>query len=733
MQKAFFPVTGMGCAACAARVEKTLCSQPGVDNASVNYAASLVTVEFDPDKTSPRQLAKAVEEAGYGLITAKEDAVEADDIALRNYRDLKHRMWWAVGLSIPVVIIGMFFMGERWGDWISLVLSTVVLFWFGRSFFINAWKQLRHRSANMDTLVALSTGVAYLFSLWNMFFPSFWLSRGIHPHVYFEAATVIIAFILLGRTFEAKAKGNTATAIKKLMGLRPSTVIKVVSDDELVEIPVEGVQPGDTLLVRPGEKIAVDGTVSSGSSFIDESMLSGEPLAVEKSEGSKVFAGTINKSGSFRFKAECVGSDTLLAKIIRMVQDAQGSKPPVQKLVDRIAAVFVPTIICIGLISFLLWLFLDPSEGFIHGVLAFVTVLIVACPCALGLATPTAIMVGVGKGADNGILIKDAEALETAMKVNAVVLDKTGTVTEGRPSVEECDLDARSRGILLSLERQSEHPLAEAVVEYLETDKDLLPAKVESFEAIPGRGVRGVCDGEVYYAGNLKLMEEKGVLVSAELRAKGERLASEAMSLVWLGDSKGAISVVGISDRIKANAAEAVARLEKSGVEVYLLTGDNRQTAEAVARKVGVRHWKAEVLPGDKAEFVRELRERDHKRVAMVGDGINDSAALAEADLGIAMGSGSDIAMDVAGITVISSDLEKIPQALRLSRLTVRTIRQNLFWAFIYNIIAVPVAAGILYPVCGYLMNPMLAGAAMAFSSVSVVTNSLLLKRQSLD
>lgn len=759
MEKGYFPVTGMGCAACAARVEKTLKNAPGVCSAAVNYAGGIATVEWDPAVTSAETLGKAVEDAGYGLIISKDEADDADKIAAERYKNLKWRMWWAIGLSLPVVVIGMFFMGHAWGDWISFVLSTIVLFWFGRGFFINAWKQLRHRSANMDTLVALSTGVAWLFSMSNLFFTDFWRSRGIEPHLYFEAASVIIAFILLGRTLEARAKGNTAAAIKKLMGLRPKTVIKVISDEEVIEIPVEAVMPGDTLLVRPGEKIAVDGTVSSGNSFVDESMLSGEPIALEKGEGSKVFAGTINKSGSFRFRADCVGADTVLAKIIKLVQDAQGSKAPVQKLVDRIAAVFVPTIICIGLISFVIWFAFDADNGFIRGLLAFVTVLVVACPCALGLATPTAIMVGVGKGADNGILIKDAEALESAVKINAVVLDKTGTLTEGHPSVETIKLAAGEAAetcddpanrwaeeenagnavrrhdisMLLAIETMSSHPLAEAVVTYLK-EKGVTPASnVKNFRNIPGRGAEAESDGEKFYVGNRKLMTENGVEISESLLKSGEKFTADAMSLVWFGNSKRVLAVIGISDRIRLTAKEAVAQLENNGVEVYLLTGDNRETAALVAKKVGITHWEAEMLPAGKTEFVEELCKKHHKHVAMVGDGINDSAALAAADLGIAMGSGSDIAMDVAGITVISSDLRKIPQALKLSKLTVRTIRENLFWAFVYNIVAVPIAAGILYPVCGYLMNPMLAGAAMAFSSVSVVTNSLLLRTKKLS
>ena len=735
-----FPVLGMSCASCAARIEKTLNRQSGVKIAAVNYASATATVEYDPKNCSSEALQQAVQAAGYDLLINRDGNTleEAEEAHNKKFTTLKLRTVWAVILSLPVVIIGMFFMDMPYANPIMWTLSTPIVFWLGRGFFSSAWKQLRHGSANMDTLVAISTGTAYLFSLFNMLFPDFWLSRGIHPHVYFEAASVIIAFILLGRLLEEKAKGNTSTAIKKLMGLQPKTVTVVGNEERIV--PIEQIRPGDIILVKPGERIAVDGIVTEGSSYVDESMLSGEPVAVSKQKDAKVFAGTINQKGSFRFRAEKVGTDTLLAKIIHMVQDAQGSKAPVQQLVDKIAGIFVPTIIGIAVLAFIVWMMLDGTGGFTHGLLAFVTVVIIACPCALGLATPTAIMVGIGKGAERGILIKDAESLEIAKKVNTVVLDKTGTVTEGKPVVSKLvwntptttpNPSISSKDVLpdifYSLEKLSEHPLADAVVNHLKESASI--DDIQDFETITGKGVKGRTQGRIYFVGNLKLLEENRIAISRSLREEATRLTAKAQTVTWFADEENALAIAGITDRIKETSIRAVDELRATGIEVHMLTGDNETTAREIARKAGIAHYQASVLPQDKAAFISRL-QAEGRKVAMVGDGINDSAALAQADLSIAMGGGSDIAMDVAKMTIISSDLTKIPEALRLSRLTVRTIRQNLFWAFIYNIVGVPIAAGILYPINGFLLNPMIAGAAMAFSSVSVVSNSLLLKRK---
>ena len=730
IRKETFPVLGMSCAACAARVDKTLNCQPGVQEASVNYASATVQVTYDADECSPLMLKAAVQSAGYDLLIAsKEEAEDEAEKARRlHYESLKKRTVWAIVLAVPIMVLGMAWMHVHWVNVVVWLLSTPVVFVLGRGFFISAWKQLKHGTCNMDTLVALSTGIAYVFSVFNLFFPEFWLARGIEPHVYFEASSVIIAFILLGRLLEERAKRNTSAAIRKLIGLQPKTVTVLTSEGERI-LPITAIRQGDVVVVKPGERIAVDGVVSEGQSYVDESMLSGEPIAVRKQKDSKVYAGTINQKGAFRFVADKIGQDTLLAQIIRMVQDAQGSKAPVQKLVDKIASVFVPTIIVIALIAFVAWNLLATDNGFTHGLLAMVTVLIIACPCALGLATPTAIMVGIGKGAENGILIKNAESLEVAKKVNAVVLDKTGTLTEGHPQVSDAawlDDDAKWKNILYSLEKMSEHPLAEALVRFMQNASAF---EVKRFGVLEGRGVEGYIDDRKYYAGNLILLEEKGIAIDPILRSKAEKWTKEAKTVIALADENKALGVLAITDKLKPTSVQAIEALHKQGIEVWMLTGDQPEAAREVARQVGIAHFKAGVLPQEKASFIQELQAQG-KKVAMVGDGINDSAALAQADLSIAMGQGSDIAMDTAMVTILSSDLVKISETIHLSQLTVRTIRQNLFWAFIYNLIGVPIAAGVLYPINGFLLNPMIGGAAMAFSSVSVVTNSLRLRRR---
>jgi len=734
--KAVFPVLGMGCASCATTIEKTLNGMEGVVAATVNFAAATVFIEYNPLKTTPGLLRDTVQKAGYDLLTNLTDediSDEAEQAHVAEYRKLKRCAFGAIILSAPLVVIGMALMDMPFANKLMWLLSTPVVFWFGRSFFTDAWKQLKHRQANMNTLVALSTGIAYLFSLFNMLFPQFWHSRGIHPHVYFEASGVIITFILLGRWLEERAKGNTQTAIKKLIGLQPKTVTRINETDIPEEVPSHRVEVGNILLVRPGEKIAVDGTVINGSSYVDESMLNGEPLPAFKEQGSKVVAGSINHNGSFRFRAEKVGTDTLLAQIIRLVQDAQGSKAPVQKLADKIASIFVPVILGIALLSFVLWLWFDSANGFSHGLLAMVTVLIIACPCALGLATPTAMMVGIGKGAEQGFLIKDAESLEIAKKVNAVILDKTGTITEGKPAVHNLvwlDGDDSAKSLFYNLEKHSDHPLAAAVTSFLAlTDNNIEVIPIEKIENLPGKGIKGSFEGKSWFAGNARLMLENNIAFTAPLEKQAGEWAREAMTTIWFADDKHILAVAAITDRIKENSRTAITQLKKLGIEVYMLTGDHETTARETAAKAGIEHYRAGVLPHEKALFVKQLQDSGNI-VAMAGDGINDSAALAQADLSIAMGKGSDIAMDAAQMTIISSDLLKIPEAIRLSVLTVQTIRQNLFWAFFYNLIAVPVAAGILYPINGFTLNPMIAGLAMALSSVSVVANSLRLKRK---
>lgn len=727
--KKTLPVLNMSCAGCAVSVESMLKSLNGVIDASVNFATANVVVEYLPKVVDVYDMQHQVQEIGFDLLIEDETTQQQtlENINQENYDKLKTKTFWALGLSLPVVIIGMFFMNIPYANQILWLFATPVVVWFGKDFYINAWKKARHGTANMDTLVAVSTGVAYIFSVFTMLFPHFWHARGLHAHVYFEAAAVVIAFILLGKLLEEKAKGNTSTAIKKLMGLQPKTVTILDKNGISTEIAIENVQKKDIILVKPGERIAVDGIVISGSSYVDESMLSGEPLPVLKQTNEKVFAGTINQKGSFQFQATKVGKETMLAQIIRMVQDAQGSKAPVQKLVDKIAAIFVPTIILIAVLTFIIWLIFGGENAVVQGLLAFVTVLVIACPCALGLATPTAIMVGVGKGAENGILIKDAESLESAKNITAIVLDKTGTITEGKPVLTDeiwVEENETLKQILASIENQSEHPLAEAITNKL-SDYQLIT--VDVFESITGKGVRASVQNKEYFVGNLKLIEEQNISITPSLKNDYQKFSSEGKTVIWFADAQNVLAIIAIADQIKQTSKEAITKLKNLGIEVYMLTGDNELAAKSIAEQVGIKNYKAEVLPEQKSSFIKDLQQQG-KVVAMVGDGINDSTALAQADVSIAMGKGSDIAMDVAKMTIISSDLNKIPQAIRLSKQTVSTIHQNLFWAFIYNVIGIPVAAGILYPINGFLLNPMIAGAAMAMSSVSVVSNSLRLK-----
>lgn len=737
VEKKTFPVTGMSCASCASSVESMLGAQEGVIQAGVNYASQAAWVEYEIDKVKPDELKKAIQSIGYDLVIEEEDDSSKQEEANRqHYKALKAKTIWAAVLAFPVVVIGMLFMDMPYANWIMLVLTTPVLFWFGRSFFTNAVKQAKFGKANMDTLVALSTGIAYVFSTFNTIYPEFLHSRGLHPHVYFEAAAVIVSFILLGKLLEERAKSKTSSAIKKLVGLQPKNVRIIIKGEEK-EIPIAQVAVGDLILVRPGEKIPVDGEVVIGHSFVDESMISGEPVPVGKQKGEKVFAGTVNQKGSFQFTAEKVGGETLLSQIIKMVQEAQGSKAPVQKLVDKIAGIFVPIVMGIALLSFIVWMVAGGENAFTHALLALVTVLIIACPCALGLATPTAIMVGVGKGAENNILIKDAESLELGHKVNALLLDKTGTITEGKPEVTDMvwaennpNLEELKK-ILLAMESQSEHPLAEAVTRKLRGE-GVLPMDLEGFESITGKGARIKYKEMDYFVGNKKLVLENDLKISEGIAASAEHLQEGGKTVIYFADGNEILALIAIADRIKDSSAQAIHSLQKQGIEVYMLTGDNNQTAKAVADKVGIKNFMSEALPADKADFVLQL-QNEGKVVAMVGDGINDSHALAQADVSIAMGRGSDIAIDVAKMTIISSDLNQIPKALRLSKLTVRTIRQNLFWAFVYNVIGIPIAAGILFPFTGFLLNPMIAGAAMALSSVSVVSNSLRLRTVNLE
>jgi P-type Cu2+ transporter len=734
----------MSCASCALNVEKTLKRQTGVVNASVNYADGTAIVELDPAVVMPAQLQSTIRSIGYDLLIDGNETDQKEETQKKHFIQLKSNALWSIILALPVMVISMFFMhpsggraGLQHANFYMLILSLPVVTWFGRMFFVNAFKQLRHFQFNMDSLVALSTGIAFIFSLFSTFFPQFWYNRGLQPHVYYEASAVVIAFVLLGKVLEEKAKSETSSAIKKLMGLQVNAVMIIDSSGREKLLPISQVKPGDQLRIRPGDKIPVDGEILTGNSFVDESTITGEPLPVEKGAGDKVFAGTLNQDGSLVLIARQVGSATLLAGIIDMVRRAQGSKAPVQKLADKIAGIFVPVVISISLISFVIWIAVGGENALAHGLLAMLTVLVIACPCALGLATPTAIMVGIGKGASNGILIKDAESLEKIHKVNAIVLDKTGTITEGKPEVafirwlvpEQEQADAER--VLSSIEVHSSHPLAEAIVEFLK-DKTNKQIEITKFENIPGKGIKALINENLYLSGNQKLMEENGISLQDHVSFQNQNEDSTSLSMVYFSKNNTLQGIIALTDKIKPSSGAAVQALNDENIEVYMLTGDNLQTAQTIAHKTGITKYKANALPADKADFIAGLQQ-ENKVVAMAGDGINDSQALAQADISIAMGKGSDIAMDVAGITIISSDLIQIVKAIRLSKHTVRTVRQNLFWAFIYNIIGIPVAAGVLYPTWGFMLNPMIAAAAMALSSVSVVSNSLRLRWKKLQ
>ncbi len=727
------PVLQMGCASCANRIASTVQALNGIVSAEVNYASAMLSLEFLPKIITLSEVQKAVQDAGYDLFIEDDtnDSKTLASIQEEKITTLKTKTIWALLLALPIVIIGMFFMEMPYANEIMWVLATPVVFGLGSRFFINAWKQARHRTANMDTLVALSTGVAYIFSVFNTLFPDYWHQKGLHGHVYFEAAAVVIAFILLGKWLEENAKSNTSTAIKKLMALQPNEVTLWLDNEQQKVIPIAQVKVGDKLLVKPGERIAVDGVVISGDSYVDESMLSGEPIPVLKMANEKVWAGTLNQKGSLVFKAVQIGSETLLAHIVKTVQEAQGSKAPVQKKVDFIASIFVPVVMAIAVLAFVLWWTLGGENGFTQGIMALVTVLVIACPCALGLATPTAIMVGVGKGAENGILIKDALSLELAQKIDTIVLDKTGTITEGKPKVTDelwSTVDSHLRSILLSIESQSEHPLAEAVVHYLQ-GVPMVP--ITNFVSVTGQGVRAKVEGEEYFVGNPSFLKANQIKINEDFLQKSTIWEAEAKTVIGFANATNVLALLAISDEVKPTSVTAIRELEQMGIAVYMLTGDAEKAAQAMAAQTGITHYKGGVLPQQKADFIKELQAQG-KTVAMVGDGINDSTALAQADVSIAMGKGSAIAMEVANMTLMTSDLHKIPQAIRLSKATVATIHQNLFWAFIYNVIGIPIAAGILFPFNGFLLNPMLAGAAMALSSVSVVSNSLRLKLKKL-
>jgi len=736
-EKLLISVGGMTCASCVGKVEKTLRSLPGVAEANVNLATERAAVLYQPDLVGQREFRKAIEDLGYQVRGFEEEGpTDYEKEARRGeIRSLKRRFIFSAGLT-AAILIGSF---PEWFPWwpkpltkhvILFLLTIPVQFWAGWQFYRGFWSALKHRTSDMNTLIAVGTSAAFGYSTVVTFFSGTFKSYELELGVYYDTAAVIITLILLGKLLEAIAKGQTSEAIKRLMGLRPKTA-RVIRGDEEMDIPVEEVQKGDLIVVRPGEKIPVDGVIHEGYSAVDESMFTGESIPVEKKAGDEVIGGTINKTGSFKFEATKVGKETALAQIIKLVEEAQGSKAPIQRLADRVASIFVPIVILISVVTFAVWLIFGPPPAFTFALLNFVAVLIIACPCALGLATPTAIMVGTGRGAENGILIKSGESLETVHRVRTIIFDKTGTLTQGQPVVTDVVArDGPNEGEVLlwaaSLEKESEHPLGEAIVSAAK-EKGLPLQTVEAFEAIPGHGVKGTIAGQQFLLGNLKLMEENNVEMDG-LREEAEKLASEGKTSMILAGSGKAMGIVAVADMLKPNSREAVEALDQMGLEVIMLTGDNKRTARAIASQIGIARVLAEVLPWEKSQQVKKLQE-EGKVVAMVGDGINDAPALAQADVGIAIGTGTDVAMESADITLITGDLRGVIAAMQLSRKTIRTIRQNLFWAFIYNILGIPIAAGILYPFSGVLLNPMIASAAMAMSSVSVVTNSLRLKR----
>ncbi len=732
------PISGMTCAACARHIEEKLQATEGVNRAAVNFATARATVGFDPEKANTGSLIAAVREAGY---EASEPNPESEPDLSREveYQTFRRKFIFAAVLSLPVLVIAMAhgsiaaldFAGV---NWLQLILTTPVVFYSGKQFYLSAWRALRNRFADMNTLIAVGTGAAYLYSVAATIAPNFFITHTsphhTRPPVYFEAASVIIALILLGKMLEAKATGRTSQAIRRLMSLQARTA-RIIREGGEVDVPIEQVVVGDLVVVRPGEKIPVDGVIQAGASAVDEAMLTGESLPVDKQIGDEVFGATINKTGSFTFKAQKVGRDTVLQQIVKMVEDAQGSKAPIARLADVISGIFTPVVIIIAITTFVVWFVLAPQEArFSMALVNFVSVLIIACPCALGLATPTAIMVGTGKGAENGVLIKGGESLETAHKIQTLVLDKTGTLTEGRPALTDVvAIDGVNESELLQLvasaERLSEHPLGQAIVRSAK-EKGLAFSEVENFQAIAGHGIAARVADKNMLIGNEKLMRERDIS-TASLQSRAAELSAQGKTLMYVGVAGHLAGLLALADQIKPEAKAAIRALQQMNIEVVMMTGDNARAAEAVAREVGIKRVLAEVLPDGKAAEIKRLQQ-EKKFVAMVGDGINDAPALAVADVGIAIGTGTDVAIEASDITLIKGDLRGVVTAIALSRATIRTIKQNLFWAFIYNIIGIPVAAGLLYPLTGWLLSPIIASAAMSLSSVSVVTNSLRLR-----
>ena len=739
--RAMLPIKGMSCASCVENVQNTLGSLGGVISASVNFATEKATIEYFPAQTGVREFKRAIRDAGYEVIEAErgEDIVEKEQRAREtSYRNLKIKVITGASLALPLFLLMQWDnlglsrilpLSRQANFLLQLIIETPVQFWIGWQFYAGAFAAARHRTTNMNTLIAVGTSSAYVYSVAATFFPSLFAIKGYSLDVYFDTAATIVVLILLGRLFEAKAKGQTSEAIKKLIGLQAKTA-RVLKNGSETDVPVEEVEIGDIIVVRPGEKIPVDGVIKEGYSSVDESMVTGESIPAEKSAGESVIGATINKTGSFRFEATRIGRDTMLSHIIDMVQSAQGSKPPIARMADLIASYFVPAVMGIAALTFVVWYLFGPDPAFTYAVLNFIAVLIIACPCSLGLATPTSIMVGTGKGAENGILIRSGEALERAHKINTVVFDKTGTLTKGKPEVTDIIAEGMSsREVLFyaaSAEKNSEHPLADAIIKKARDNKIEI-RDPEFFSAVPGRGIRAGITGKTVLLGNERLIETEGIPLGT-LKGEALRLSEEGKTPMFLSVDGKACGIVAVADTLKEDSLSIVRSLRTLGIEVVMMTGDNKRTGNAIARQVGIERVLADVMPEDKASAIRELQSGG-KIVAMVGDGINDAPALAQADIGIAIGTGTDVAMEAADITLIGGDLKNVFTAIALSKATMRNIKQNLFWAFAYNVILIPVAAGVLFPLFGILLNPMLAAAAMGFSSVTVVTNALRLKR----
>ncbi|MFL6292130.1 MAG: heavy metal translocating P-type ATPase [Thermoanaerobaculia bacterium] len=767
------PVSGMTCAGCQAGVQKSLQRQPGVVDAAVNLMLGSAAVTYDPAVTRPEALVEAIRETGYGAElpaaerTAFEEQEARDKAQAEEFHELRGKALLSGIAGLIAMIVSMPLMAPagghshgpvadpfmRWAmeslspalervlPWLYrvdprvlsyglLALAVGIMAWAGRHFYTRAWSSFRHHSADMNTLIAVGTGAAFLYSVLATAVPGFFLRRGLQPDVYYEAVILIIALILTGNALEARAKSRTSAALRGLIALQPKTA-RVLRSHEEVDVPIEEVRGGDTVVVRPGERVPVDGEVLSGASAVDESMLTGESMPVEKGPGDRVIGGTINRTGAFRYRATALGADSMLARIVKLMREAQGSRAPIQRLADRISAVFVPVVLQIAIVTFVVWFVAADSAPAVRAFAAAVAVLIIACPCAMGLAVPTAVMVATGRGAELGALIKGGEALQRAGDITHVVLDKTGTVTEGRPTVTDVvNMEGRQPEELLrlvaSLEASSEHPLADAIVRHAR-DLGLSLAQTAEFQSVTGRGALGMVDGAALAVGNEKLMADYAVPVEP-LRADAERLTAQGKTPVWVALDGRLAGLLAVADPIRPTSKEAIARLRRMGLQVVLLTGDNRRTAEAIASQAGIDRVVAGVLPEGKVEEVRRLQQ-EGAVVAMVGDGINDAPALAQADVGIAVGSGTDIAIEASDVTLMRGDLGGVADAIALSRRTMRTMKQNLFWAFIYNVVGIPIAAGALYPVFGLLLSPILASAAMAFSSVSVVANSLRLRR----